>query len=218
VKEFGDKKGVVGFMVTSPRYKPVHDNAYMKTYALLEEMGKPISFHAAYNWNDQALSMTNRFISVHALGFMWFNMIHLTNWVVNGLPERFPKLKVMWIESGLTWAYSLMQRLDHSYMMRTSDCPSLKRKPSEYMREMYYSSQPMEKPAGPVDPGSDLQDDQCRDPAAVVVRLSALGLRPAGRDLRPAVPRREGQAKHPRRQCRTGVRSRHQGRQEDSVI
>jgi hypothetical protein len=22
---------------------------------------------------------------------------------VNGLPERFPKLKVMWIESGLAW-------------------------------------------------------------------------------------------------------------------
>src|SRR5258705_277304 len=38
VKDFGDKKGVVGFMVTSPRYKPVHDNAYVKTYALLEEM------------------------------------------------------------------------------------------------------------------------------------------------------------------------------------
>ena len=33
-------------------------------------------------------------------------MIHMTNWVINGLPERFPKLKVMWIESGLTWAYS----------------------------------------------------------------------------------------------------------------
>jgi hypothetical protein len=31
-------------------------------------------------------------------------------------------------------------------MMRTSDCPSLKRKPSEYMREMFYSSQPMEVP------------------------------------------------------------------------
>ena len=146
VQEFGDRKGVVGFMVTSPRYKPVHDNVYIKTYALLEEIGKPISFHAAYNWNDQALSMANRFIAVHALGFMWFNMIHMTNWVVNGLPERFPKLKVMWIESGLTWAYSLMQRLDHSYMMRTSDCPSLKRRPSEYMREMYYSTQPMEVP------------------------------------------------------------------------
>src|SRR3981081_3732091 len=149
VKEFGDKKGVCGFMVTSSRYKPVHDNAYVKTYALLEEMGKPISFHAAHTGNDQSLSMTNRFISVHALGFMWFNMVHMTNWVVNGLPERFPKLKVMWVESGLTWAYGLMQRLDHSYMMRTSDCPSLKRKPSEYMREMFYSTQPMEKPDDP---------------------------------------------------------------------
>jgi len=39
-----------------------------------------------------------------------------------------------------------MQRLDHSYLMRTSDCPALKRKPSEYMREMYYSTQPMEMP------------------------------------------------------------------------
>ena len=75
-----------------------------------------------------------------------YHMIHLTNWVMNGLPERFPKLKVMWIESGLTWAYSLMQRLDHSYMMRPSDAPALKRKPSEYMREMYYSTQPMEMP------------------------------------------------------------------------
>ena len=56
VQEFGDRKGVVGFMVTSPRYKPVHDNAYMKTYALLEEMGKPISFHAAYSWDDRALA------------------------------------------------------------------------------------------------------------------------------------------------------------------
>ena len=146
VKEFAGKKGVVGFMITAPRYKPVHDNVYMKTYRLIEETGLPLSFHAAYTWNDQGLALTNRFIGVHALGFMWFNMIHMTNWVVNGLPERFPKLKVMWIESGLTWAYSLMQRLDHSYMMRTSDCPSLKRKPSEYMREMYFSSQPMEMP------------------------------------------------------------------------
>ncbi len=146
VKDFADKKGCVGFMVTSPRYKPVHDNAYIKTYALLEEIGKPIAFHAAYSWDDRALQMTNRFISVHALGFMWFNMIHMTNWVINGLPVRFPKLKVMWVESGLTWAASLMQRLDHSYMMRTSDAPTLKEKPSHYMKQMYYSTQPMEIP------------------------------------------------------------------------
>jgi predicted TIM-barrel fold metal-dependent hydrolase len=69
----------------------------------------------------------------------------MTNWVLNGLPERFPKLKVIWIESGLAWIPFLMQRLDTEYMMRTSECPLLKRRPSEYMQEMYYTSQPLER-------------------------------------------------------------------------
>jgi len=144
VKKYGDTKGVIGFMVVSTRYKPVHHNDYMKTYALLEELGKPISFHASYHWSDQLISVTNRFITAHALGFTFFNAVHCANWVTNGLPERFPKLKVIWIESGLAWIPWLMQRLDHDYRMRVSECPSLKRLPSEYIREMYFTSQPME--------------------------------------------------------------------------
>ena len=91
VQEFAGKPGVVGFMVTSARYRPVHHNDYMRTYALLEEHGLPLAFHAAYNWNDQAMAMMNRFISVHALGFVFYNMVHMTNWIINGLPERFPE-------------------------------------------------------------------------------------------------------------------------------
>jgi predicted TIM-barrel fold metal-dependent hydrolase len=146
VQEFAGKPGVVGFMITSARYKPVHHNAYMRLYAMIEETGLPLGFHAAYNWNDQSMAMLNRFISVHALGFVWHNLVHLTNWIVNGLPERFPKLKVIWIESGLAWLPFLMQRLDHEYLMRSSECPALKRLPSEYMQEMFYTSQPMERP------------------------------------------------------------------------
>ena len=86
----------------------------------------------------------NRFISVHALGFIFFNMVHLTNWIINGLPERFPKLKVLWIESGLAWVPFMMQRLDNEYMMRSSEAPALKKLPSDYMRDMFFSTQPME--------------------------------------------------------------------------
>lgn len=146
VKDFGDKPGVVGFLVASSRYKPVYHNDYMKTYALLEEMGKPLCFHSSYNWNDQLIHSANRFITAHALGFTFFNVFHCANWIVNGLPELFPKLKVIWTESGLAWAPWLAQRLDHEYKMRVSDCPLLKKLPSEYMKEMYYSTQPMEMP------------------------------------------------------------------------
>jgi len=144
VTEFADKPGVVGFLVTSVRYNSVHDNAYMRLYSALEERGKPLAFHAAYNWDSRYMEQMNRFISVHALGFPYYNMLHMTNWIINGLPERFPKLKLMWIEGGVAWIPFLMQRLDNEYMMRSSEAPLLKRLPSDYMREMYYATQPME--------------------------------------------------------------------------
>jgi predicted TIM-barrel fold metal-dependent hydrolase len=144
VEKFGERKGVLGFTVTSTRYKPVHHNSYMRLYAMLEERNLPLAFHAAFNWEDGSMAQLNRFLSMHALSFVHCNLIHMTNWVINGLPERFPKLKVIWVESGLAWLPYLMQRLDSEYMMRTSEAPLLKRKPSEYITEMYYTTQPME--------------------------------------------------------------------------
>jgi predicted TIM-barrel fold metal-dependent hydrolase len=145
VETFGDRKHVGGFMVTTVRsHMAVNDNAYMKVYRAIEERGLVLSFHSGPNWGEPIFKSCNRFLSVHALGFTWYNVLHLTNWVVNGMGERFPKLPVIWIESGLAWVPFLMQRLDHEYMLRPSECPLLKKKPSDYMRDMYYSSQPME--------------------------------------------------------------------------
>ena len=146
VEEFSGKPGVIGFSVTSTRNKPVQHNDYMRLYAMLQERGLPLSFHAGYHWQDPSLMQLNRFLSMHALGFVWCNIIHMTNWIMNGIPERFPNLKSVWIESGLAWVPFLMQRLDDQYLMRPSEAPQLKRLPSEYMREhCWYTSQPMEK-------------------------------------------------------------------------
>ena len=144
VETFGGRKGVTGFMVTTVRTLPVHDNALMKVYRAIEERGLSLAFHSGPNWGEPVFRGCNRFISVHALGFSFYNILHCTNWVINGMGERFPKLPVIWIESGLAWIPFLMQRLDHEYMMRPSEAPLLKKKPSDYMRDMFYSTQPME--------------------------------------------------------------------------
>src|SRR4029079_5201942 len=144
VETFGDRKGVGGFMVTTVRHLQGNDNAYMKVYRAMEERGLVLSFHSGPSWSEPVFRACNRFLSVHALGSSFYNILHCTNWVINGMGERFPKLPVVWIESGLAWVPFLMQRLDHEYMMRPSEAPVLKKKPSDYMRDMYYSSQPME--------------------------------------------------------------------------
>jgi predicted TIM-barrel fold metal-dependent hydrolase len=145
VERFGDCKHVGGFMVTTVRNNlAVNDNRYMKVYRAIEERGLVLSFHSGPNWGEPIFKSCNRFLTAHALGFSWYNIVNLSNWVINGMGERFPKLPVVWIESGLAWVPFLMQKLDHEYMLRPSEAPLLKKKPSDYMRDMYYSSQPME--------------------------------------------------------------------------
>ena len=145
IEKFSDAPGVVGFMVASGRHKPVHDNAYAPIYRALEERGLPLGFHAIYNSGERIFEGMNKFISVHSLGFVLYNMVHLTNMLMNGIPERFPKLKIVWIESGLAWLPFLAQRLDNEYMMRTSEAPLLKKLPSDYIRDYFhYTTQPME--------------------------------------------------------------------------
>ena len=146
VQEMGDEPGVAGFHVSSVRYNRIHDNAYMKTYSLIEEMGKPIALHSGFNPKDPFMRLGEPFIVMHALGFTLFNVLHLCNWVCNGLNERFPRLKVVWTESGLAWIPWVAQRLDSDYRMRSSEVPNLRKLPSEYIQDMYYTTQPMEVP------------------------------------------------------------------------
>jgi uncharacterized protein len=145
VETYANTPGVIGFSVTSTRFRAVNHDSYMPLYAAIQATGKPLAFHSGFHWGDQSMQQCNRFISMHAISFVYYNIIHLTNWIINGLPERFPKLKVLWIESGLAWVPFLMQRLDSEYMMRSSEAPLLKRRPSEYIADMYFTSQPLER-------------------------------------------------------------------------
>jgi len=145
VEAYANSPGVVGFSITSTRFRAVNHDSYMPFYSAVQATGKPLAFHSGFHWGDQSMQQCNRFISMHSISFVYYNIIHLTNWIINGLPERFPKLDVIWIESGLAWVPFLMQRLDSEYMMRSSEAPLLKRRPSEYISDMYFTSQPLER-------------------------------------------------------------------------
>ena len=111
----------LGFMVTSIRFKPVHHNAYIPIYNELNERKMPLAFHAGLTWADDWMKQLDLFISMHSISFVLCNMVHLTNWVIHGMPERFPNMPVIWIESGIAWLAFMMQRLDSEYMMRSSE-------------------------------------------------------------------------------------------------
>jgi hypothetical protein len=149
IEELGGKPGIAGCVVASPRYEKVQAKGMARVFSAMEERGLVLAFHGMANWEEPSLAAINRWGAVQAVGVPHSNMTHMTNWLISGMPERFPKLRVLWLESGVAWAHYLMQRLDNMYMKRVSEAPLLKEKPSHYMARMFYCSQPLEAPEDP---------------------------------------------------------------------
>ncbi len=145
IEEFAEAPGVLGFMVTAVRHQPLHQNRFMKVFAALDERSLPLAFHSGPNWTDRPFEQLNRFLGAHALGFPIYAMVQLTNIVLNGIPERFPRVRFIFMEAGQAWVPFLIARLDNEYRQRSSEAPLLKRLPGEYIRQMYFTTQPFER-------------------------------------------------------------------------
>ena len=115
----------------------------------MDERGLPLAFHSAPNWGERSFEQLNRFIGVHALGFPFYAMVQLTNLVYNGIPERFPNVPVIFMEAGISWLAFMVGRLDNEYLLRSSEAPLLTRMPSDYIRDFFYTSQPIDPLAEP---------------------------------------------------------------------
>jgi predicted TIM-barrel fold metal-dependent hydrolase len=67
-------------------------------------------------------------------------MANLTSMVTTGVFARFPDLKVVFAECGVSWLPFLMWRLDHQYQWLRHELPFYSEKPSWYLRHQVYET------------------------------------------------------------------------------
>lgn len=79
----------------------------------------------------------------------WQSMQALVaSFVLEGVFERIPELKILLVEGGWAWVPSLRWRLDNLWAKLRSEVPHVKRPPSEYIRKhVWFTTQPMEEAA-----------------------------------------------------------------------
>jgi hypothetical protein len=151
IEAFTGRPGVVGFMITCLHDEPIHRNPYMRVFDALNERGLPVAFHSSPNWRERPFAVLDSFLGAHALGFPFYAMVHLTNVVLSGMAERFPNIRWIFMEAGQAWVPFTIARLDNEYKQRSSEAPLLTRLPSEYIRDMYFTTQPFESHDRPGD-------------------------------------------------------------------
>ncbi|MGB5901910.1 MAG: amidohydrolase family protein, partial [Xanthobacteraceae bacterium] len=110
--------------------------------------GLPIGVHAfGFGGNPITASGWPSYYIEEMVGHSQCQQTALASIVLEGVLERFPKLKMIMIEAGFGWAPSLAWRLDRVWQKLRSEVPHVKRPPSEYIKDhIWWTTQPMEDP------------------------------------------------------------------------
>jgi predicted TIM-barrel fold metal-dependent hydrolase len=101
-------------------------------YKEAEQLGCPLAFHGGPS-RGLGFDFFDKFIQAHTLEHPFSQMIQLTSVVFDGVFDRFPRLKLVFLEAGCGWMPYMMDRLDEEFERRGKRwCPDMQRKPSEY--------------------------------------------------------------------------------------
>jgi hypothetical protein len=137
-------------LLLSRNVEPLGQRRYWPIYQAAEEAGLPVGVHAfGFRGNPITPSGWPSYYIEEMVGHSQCQQSALASLVLEGVFERFPKLKMVMIEAGFGWAPSLAWRLDKAWRRLRSEVPHVKRPPSEYIREqVWWTTQPMEIRSG----------------------------------------------------------------------
>ncbi len=132
------KLGLPGAMIarTPDGARPYHDSWYDPFWAAAQELGMPVSLHVATERRPKQKTLTEIILNPTYIQKVFIDM------VFSGFFDRFPRVKVLAVESDVGWAGNTIERMDWQYTrfrnLRPAGEMTCKRLPSEYFHNNIY--------------------------------------------------------------------------------
>jgi predicted TIM-barrel fold metal-dependent hydrolase len=134
--------GCVGGMLAADGSHLLGEARFDAVYEEAQRLDVMLAVHASgSHLGGGGVEMFERFIQAHTVSHPFGQMRQMTSMVFEGVPERFPDLRLAFLEAGCGWAPYWMERMDDEYAKRAAEAPVLKKKPSDYVRSgrIYFS-------------------------------------------------------------------------------
>src|SRR5215467_4006538 len=138
--------GLVGITVGSYGMKEhLGQPMFWPIYEELQKLNVPLLIHNSRRGPAGEIRFDS-FLFKHTIGRPFETLLDCAALIYGGVPEKFPKLRVAFLECGAGWVPYWMDRMDEEWEKRKSEAPLLKAKPSEYMTagNWFYAAEPEE--------------------------------------------------------------------------
>lgn len=134
IADLGGKSLQLPVFPTELGFPDYYDERYDRLWALIQEIDLPICCHAGVNLSLDDLMRRDPTPgkAVWTVGIVLSIGEAITMWMCSGILERFPRLKVVFVEPGLSWMTWVLWALDDMAGRQGYDFPSLSEPPSFY--------------------------------------------------------------------------------------
>jgi uncharacterized protein len=118
-------------------------------WAIAQDLDLPICIHAACGRPPYALGTnesSNNLFMMHAMAHPFEQMRAMAALLGGGVLDRFPRLRVAFLEAGIGWVPWWLGRLAEHFEKLPTHVPSMKRHPKEYVlsSQCFFSCEPDE--------------------------------------------------------------------------
>ncbi len=140
------KLGLAGIAVASFGMKEhLGTSTFWPIYEELQRLNAPLLVHNSRQGPAGEIRF-DTFLFAHTIGRPFETLIDCAALAYGGVPEKFPKLRIAFLECGCGWVPYWMDRMDEEWEKRQAEAPLLKAKPSEYMTRgnWFYAAEPEE--------------------------------------------------------------------------
>ena len=132
---------------------PLGRRQFWPIYAALERHGLPLGVHAGSSYRHPVTSLgwPSYLVEDYAAQSQGFQS-QLASLVCEGVFQKFPGLKVVMMESGVTWLPGFVWRVDKFWRAMKREAPWVDRPPFEIVRDhVRVTIQPFDAPADPAE-------------------------------------------------------------------